>query len=271
VYTGEAIFGMISLFLRDYAPLEQRVRAATARMAAIPDLLAAGRANIPAAPRAWIERAINECTAADALFTDGTEVLRDRHGVVDPEFHSAAAIARRAFHEFREYLSGTLLNDAHDVYACGREPLDMLIRLGHALDSDAEAIEAYARRRMSEALEDLTEGAARLDSSRGWREQLDALADIHPTIEEYYSAYSREFDAAREFAIEHELVTWPDYPIRFEPIPDWARTSAPTLYFLFYRAAAAFDSAIWLLQSSRTCPRKPRTRCCAQSTPARSA
>jgi len=36
-------------------------------------------------------------------------------------------------------------------------------------------------------------------------------------------------------------VTWPDYPIRFVPQPAWAREAAPYLYFLFYRAPAAFD------------------------------
>ncbi|HET6781174.1 MAG TPA: DUF885 family protein, partial [bacterium] len=37
------------------------------------------------------------------------------------------------------------------------------------------------------------------------------------------------------------LVTWPDYPLRYVPQPSWARDAAPYLYFLFYRAPAAFD------------------------------
>lgn len=36
-------------------------------------------------------------------------------------------------------------------------------------------------------------------------------------------------------------MTWPDYPIRFVPQPQWAREAAPYLYFLFYRAPSAFD------------------------------
>ncbi len=36
-------------------------------------------------------------------------------------------------------------------------------------------------------------------------------------------------------------VTWPDFPIEYVPQPAWARGAAPHLYFLFYRAPAAFN------------------------------
>ncbi len=43
LYTGEAIFGVIGLFLTDYAPFAERAEAACARMHAIEGLLAQGR------------------------------------------------------------------------------------------------------------------------------------------------------------------------------------------------------------------------------------
>ena len=42
-------------------------------------------------------------------------------------------------------------------------------------------------------------------------------------------------------AEQHALLTWPDYPIRYVPQPEWARAAAPHLYFLFYHAPAPFD------------------------------
>ena len=86
VYTGEAIFGFISLFLRDYAPLDERVASATVRMRSIPELLDQGLANIDTAPQAWIERAINECTGAIALLTEGVDILMERYGVLSADF-----------------------------------------------------------------------------------------------------------------------------------------------------------------------------------------
>src|SRR5207245_1715365 len=46
---------------------------------------------------------------------------------------------------------------------------------------------------------------------------------------------------AREAADAHGLATWVTDPISFVPQPVWAREAAPSLYFLFYRAPAAFD------------------------------
>jgi uncharacterized protein (DUF885 family) len=45
----------------------------------------------------------------------------------------------------------------------------------------------------------------------------------------------------RAAAEAHHLVSWPDFPVRFVPRPQWAREAAPDLYFLFYRSPAAFQ------------------------------
>jgi uncharacterized protein (DUF885 family) len=41
--------------------------------------------------------------------------------------------------------------------------------------------------------------------------------------------------------VDHRLLTWPDYPVRFVPRPAWARAAAPHLYFLAYHSPAPFD------------------------------
>ena len=75
LYTGEAIFGILSLFLTDFAPFADRVESAIARMEAIPRLLSQGKNNVRQAPLAWTERAIRECTGALAFFQGGVENL----------------------------------------------------------------------------------------------------------------------------------------------------------------------------------------------------
>src|SRR5437773_1063131 len=131
VYTGEAIFGVLALFLRPFAPLSQRVASALGRMLAIPAVLQQGRENVRRAHPAWIARARRECTGALAFFERGVPDLVRVEGIQHPRFLHAA--------------------DAHG------------------------------------------------------------------------------------------LVTWVTDPISFVPQPVWAREAAPALYFLFYRAPAAFD------------------------------
>jgi hypothetical protein len=74
-----------------------------------------------------------------------------------------------------------------------------------------------------------------------WQQGLALLTDSHPTAEQYYQRYADIWQSAQQAALEHDLLTWPDYPIRYVPRPVWSREAAPYLYFLFYRAPAAFD------------------------------
>lgn len=244
LYTGEAVFGIVSLFLRNFKPLDERVESAVRRLTALPELMAQGRTNVTSSPAAWVEKAVNECDGGIKLLTDGVTVLRANYGVTRADFHAAAAGAVTALREFRQYLTDVAAPAAHDRYGVGAEPFDMLMRLGHCLDLDGAAVLAYARERLAEAQAGLVEMAARIDSAAEPRELLARLSDEHPSITDYYGAYQVEWDRSKAFAVERELLSWPDYPISFEPTPDWARAAAPHLYFLFYRAPAPFDTHV---------------------------
>jgi uncharacterized protein (DUF885 family) len=241
VYTGEAVFGVISLFLRDYAPIAERAAAAVARMQAIPAFLAQGQANLHAAPAAWVERARRECTGALALLHGGIDRLIAEHELPAAELRAAVAAAAAAFSAFDQFLANgiTLLDTG---YACGLAALDLQIRKAHFLDQSADDIAVYAHRVIAECRQELEAGAAAFGAAT-WQEALDGLADLHPTAEDYYTSYSAVWEACRARVIERDALTWPEYPIRYVPQPAWAREAAPYLYFLFYRAPAAFDQA----------------------------
>ena len=62
LFTGEAIFGLVSLLLRPFAPLDDRLHSAAARLAAIPEFLDNAARHAQPAPPAWRERARRECS-----------------------------------------------------------------------------------------------------------------------------------------------------------------------------------------------------------------
>ena len=67
------------------------------------------------------------------------------------------------------------------------------------------------------------------------------LLDAHPTCDDYLPTYHRVWNACRERANASDLVTWPESPIRYVPIPVHTRDAAPFLYYLHYRSPAPFD------------------------------
>jgi len=241
-YTGEAIFGVIALFLREFAPLDARVAAATARLDAIPAFLEQGTRNLRHSPAAWVARAIDECDGAIAFCRGGLTILGDAAGTAGEELRAAGERAVAAFDAFRRWLRATLLPGATDAYACGSAPLALLLREGHCLDDDAAAIEHGAVEEFARLETELAAEAAALGVAAP-AEALAELAEIHPRAEEYLARFEVLREESRAFAIAHNLITWPDYPLRYVMQPDWAREAAPHLYFLPYRAPAPFDRA----------------------------
>jgi len=239
-YTGEAIFGTIALFLRPFAPLAERVQEAIARLDAVPTLLDQGWANLRQAPAAWIERAIDECDGALAFCRGGIALLSAESGAAAPQLRAAADRAATAFADFQAWLRTDLAQAATTNYACGAEALELLIREGHCLAQDAATIEQYATDEFARLEAELTAGAAAF-GAQSPAEALAGLADLHPTVEHYLARFGEVWEESKALAEAHQLVNWPDYPLRYVLQPDWAREAAPHLYFLPYRAPSPFD------------------------------
>ncbi|HEV2527215.1 MAG TPA: DUF885 family protein [Thermomicrobiales bacterium] len=239
-YTGEAVFAVMSLFHRDSEPVAERAAAAEARMRALPTFLAQARTNVSAAPKAWTERAIREARSGVAYFGEGFGLLMDERGIRTDALEQAAGIAADALREHLTWLEGTLSGNTNDHYSAGREAFDRYLHLGHQLprDKDAGWVERFARDQLALATAELERRAAETDPSRDWRQQLAALADDHPSIGDYYGAYTTTWEAARRAGIDANLVTWPDFPIEYGPFPKSDRAAAAGLYYLFYRCPA---------------------------------
>jgi len=242
VYTGEGVFAVLSLFLRDSEPLAERVAAAVSRMRSLPAFLAQARTNVPAAPSAWTARAAREARAGVAYFGDGLRILAAERGIADPAFLAAAGVARDAFAAHAAWLDQELASRLTNDVACGREAFDRYLARGHCLppEQDAAWVDRYARTAFQRHRETLAARARDIDPARTPDELLADLADLHPSEDGYYAAYRSVWEAARHAALDHNLLTWPDHPIDYVPFPRSDREAAPGLYYLFYRCPPPF-------------------------------
>jgi hypothetical protein len=239
--TGETIFGVMSLFLRRFAPLPVRTAAAVERLRAIPGFLAQARAAARGAPRVWVERAVRECFGAELFLTRGIDLLIDEEGAPSTELRPAARTAALAFESFRAFLQGDVLPQAPAAgYACGAEALELLLHRGHAVTLTLDELVELATERLVQGERNLDAQARRLGATT-WQEALEIIAHYHPRPEQYYARYTELWHTARAVAEAARLVTWPEFPIRYVPQPRWARDAAPFLYFLAYRAPAPYD------------------------------
>jgi IS5 family transposase len=242
LYTSDGVFAILSLFLRDAEPLSARVATAIARMRALPEFLAQARANVSSAPVAWTDHAHREARASAEYFAKGLPRLAIERGITNPEFLRTAAVARDAYLEHAAWLDGTLRRHPSEALSCGREAFDRYLSRGHFLppDRDTTWLAGFASRAHRDARATLEERAAALDPVRSWPDQLADLADRHPSPNDYYAAFSRLWNAAQTAAIEADLVTWPEFPIDYVPIPESDREAFAGLYYLPYRCPPPF-------------------------------
>ncbi|MDH4066504.1 MAG: DUF885 domain-containing protein [Acidobacteriota bacterium] len=241
LWTGEAIFAIVSLVTRDFAPLVERHQAATARMAAIPVFLTDARRTLSAAPRAWMVKALRECDAAEILFGRSLPAWASQGQLPSHDaFVKACGAALVAFREFRHWLESGLPEAAVGQESAGEAVLSLLLRRGHWCAAPPDALLAEARTALDEAhaaLETKLAGAG----LASWDAAQARLTAVRPTAEDYLPRFARTWQRCHDAVTAAELVTWPDRPIRYVPIPNHTRDAAPLLYYLFYRSPAAFD------------------------------
>lgn len=244
LYTGEALFGVLGLMLRDFAPVPVRVAAIADRLLQVPTFLAGGMATIHKhpVPRLWFSRAIRECRAAERLLLDGLPIWCQGQALDQTQWehlHAAARAALVGFATFGEWLSDRMPAQP-GAGSCGADLFQLLMRRGHWEERRLEIL-------LERALQELDQESARFDelarhtAPAGWHGVKATLAARHPPVEHYVEAFHTQWNAARALVEEQGLVTWPSYPIRYVPIPGWARAVAASTYFLHYRAPARFD------------------------------
>lgn len=240
---GEATFGLISLMTRPFADVGSRADAAVARLDAIPQFLrGAARSIANGVPDKWRSKTLRECDGADVLLATGIDRWIAAERIPDAiavRLTHAAARATSAFADFRHWLASVPAAPPSRL-AAGVDFFDLCLERGHWCSRNRRELAKEASEALDRAIAEL-DTRARKASPAGWPDIQERLADDHPEVGDYLNAYQRTWNACWAFAEKHQLVTWPDYPIRYVPIPVYTRDASPSLYYLFYRSPAPFD------------------------------
>jgi len=241
--TGEAIFSIVGLMIREFAPMRERLESAEARLAKI-----AGRLtfdpDIPTPP-AWKDRALRDRDGGTVLLTRGLlswmtwAVLSSSD---KDRLYKVASAARRQLESVTAFSQRGQADAPESAMSCGPDLFDLLLTRGHFCPRSRTDLLAEAKERFEAARAALDVVAQSVAGSVA-----DALAHIaadRPTPDEYHVAFHRTWQACHEVAETSNAITWPhDWPIQYVNYPPWTDAAAPHLYYLHYRSPAPFDPA----------------------------
>jgi len=228
---------------REFAPLPQRLRAATARMQKVPALLAQARANLDPArvPRVHAETVAKQnrgiLSLVDTFIAPNANQLE---GAQRAELDAAVAALREAVSEQQQWLEQTLVPNARGDFRLGAKLYDEKLR--YALDSQLSRAE-IKRRAESEltrtrgdmyaiARTVLTDNptAPPLPANptpeveqRAIEAALELAYADRPARNEVVEFATRTLAEATRFTREHDLVTVPDDPVKIILMPEFQR------------------------------------------------
>ena len=242
---GEVAFSVVGLVTRDFAPAAQRASFLLQRLRAIPRFLAGATATLATTPIpvAWADRARREAAATERLLAEGIPRWCQAMAFADDRTQAlvnAAQGAAGAVHAAAATL-GDMTRASDPARPAGEELLSACIRRGHWMDRSVEDLREEVLAALPEQQE-LLGTSIRAAGASTLAEVQGRLAQDHPSAADYYASFQRCWDACRAASEAHALVTWPDSPIRYVPIPEWTRMAAPSLYYLYYRSPAPFDT-----------------------------
>jgi uncharacterized protein (DUF885 family) len=242
-YVEPGLSGVFSLFLHRLAPEAELVRAAVARLEAMPACLAAGEANLRAelAPAVYVERAIGQARAG-ARYVRELLPAEAREPGGRRQLAEAGATAGTALDRFVAFLEA-LLPRAAGSFAIGEARYSGLLRERELLADDARGLRERGQREYARLAEALRGCARRVAGTDDWPRVLADLNRDHPaTPEAMRLAYADWTARARAFLAERGLVTLPPgEACRVEPSPPFQR---PVLAVASYQAPPPFSVSL---------------------------
>ena len=237
---GQAIYGLMA---REFAPLPERLKSATARMQKIPALLAQARANLDPArvPKVHAETVARQNAGVLGIVDTFITPHLDQLDPADRQQAQAAIDGlKTAVAEHQTWLDETLVPNAKGEFRVGAEVYDqklqfaLLSSLSRAeIKQRAEAELVRVRGEMyaiaQQVLKD-TAGAPQLPDNPSPQQQqkaIEAALELayaqHPARDQVVADARVALDRATAFVREHDLVTVPDAPVEIIEMPEFQR------------------------------------------------
>ena len=206
---GGMLFMMIS---REYAPLETRVDAISARLDLLPQYLAEFRSRFRGARavKVWTEVAIEACDQIPSFlkFIEMTARSKVPQNTI-AELKKNTARVESALGDHRDWLD-QLLDNADTEFAMGRKRLAKLMKL-RGFELTPDEMLALGAKFMRDLKKEREQIAQKIAPGRGLYAAAKIVQAASPkTFEEALKATKDEMDKAKQFIVEHDLATIDD-------------------------------------------------------------
>ena len=246
LYSDPITRGAYYAFLREHAPLAERIATLAERLAEAPAALEAAKANLDPAlvPPEFVEIALRSVPAGAAFLRTGATALVPKatalERAAERAFRPAADAAASALDSYALWLEKVLRPKARGKFAIGRDAVDEWLKERELLDHDAASLREWGDEFYGETEAALNAAAMDL-GHQDWRAAVDALREDHPSEETLVETYRSEMERSRLAVATSGLATVPyGEDLVVEAMPEFQR---PTYPYAAYVGAGPFESS----------------------------
>ncbi len=203
--------GVGSYVQRDYAPLPDRLRSATAVLRQVPDFLSTldglTEAELGEPVR---DMALEAYRGMASFYHTGLADASDECAAVAPdvaaEFDAARETAAAAVTEFTTRLQA---RQTRPDFAIGRDLYSRMLRVGEGVDTPLMDVLSIGQANLEQNLRRLDEAAALVAPGKSVREAVAQIASNHPTADALIPETRNMLEDIRQALIDHDIISVP--------------------------------------------------------------
>jgi len=206
-------FDVSGYIKRNYAPLEERLRAVIAKEKKFAQIVQTAKRNLlKRTARTFITTAIDIAEGQVVFLKSG--LPEEFEGVADRalkrQFETANAEAIGSVQDFVEYLKNELLPNANEEYALGAERFQKMLRYGEMVDKSLDELLERGLSELKRTQETYRATAGEIDPKKSPLQVFRSIANDHPTAESLIADGANTLAELRQFVIDREIVSIPD-------------------------------------------------------------
>jgi uncharacterized protein (DUF885 family) len=221
----------ISIYIkRDFAPLEERVKAIIAIEKNAPKVFAAAKVNLlDTLPKPYVETAIDIAKGTvDFLGGDLKVALKDvKNDSLMTAFNAANKTAIDAINSFADYLAKQKLPKANNKYAIGKASYSKMLLYNEGITLSPEKVLAIGLSELKKEQATFNAAAKTINPNKKPIDVYHDLQKEHPTAENLIPEVRKNVEAIRKFLTDKNIVTMPDkVNLKVTETPQYARATS---------------------------------------------
>jgi uncharacterized protein (DUF885 family) len=194
--------GLYSLAKLSFAKPDVRMRLAAERLAQVPAVLAAGKANLKDCPKVHVEVALDEFLGAHRFLRETLPAAFKEAGDADlrKRFEERQKAALAAVEDFAKWMRLELLPKAVDAFAIGEDAYRKKLLYEEMVDTPIEDLLKRGLELLKWTQDQFAQTARSIDAKRDPREILRETAKDHPAADRLLDEVRAMLDGLKTFA-----------------------------------------------------------------------